>query len=146
MNVGLNGFKLGTIDTRHAVPNGMPRCDPNGKLPLAQVLDDASTEKARPAENGDSVSFHDLPGVIAMISEVPELYRGGLATTLRFCMTAGPVIFNAKQICFCSPKRLDHYFKMQKHGCRHRRPRRAVPAWQSEFENGEDRVAQRQVL
>jgi hypothetical protein len=38
----------------------MPRCDPNIKLALAQMLNDASSEETGPAENSDNVSLHHL--------------------------------------------------------------------------------------
>jgi hypothetical protein len=75
VNVGLEGFKLGTIDTRHAAAIWMPRCDPDGKPVLAQAPNDASAEKPCSAENRDSAFLHDQPNAMAKRAflEVPEL-------------------------------------------------------------------------
>jgi hypothetical protein len=46
-------LKLSVVDIGYTGAIGMPRCDPNIKLALAQMLNDASSEETGPAENSD---------------------------------------------------------------------------------------------
>jgi hypothetical protein len=53
-------LKVSVVDTGYTGAVWTPRCDPNIKLALAQMLNDASSEETDPAENSDNVSFHHL--------------------------------------------------------------------------------------
>jgi hypothetical protein len=53
-------LKVSVVDTGYTGAIGMPRCDPNIKLALAQMLNDASSEETGPAENSDNVSLIHL--------------------------------------------------------------------------------------
>ena len=58
-NVGLDRLKTRIIGTEEfATAVRMPRGDPNGKLVLAEMSNDAAAEKAGSSENGDDADTH----------------------------------------------------------------------------------------
>jgi hypothetical protein len=57
LNVGLHGLKLRIIRAKQPISLiRMPRCDPNGKVAVAQMPNDAAAKKASPAEYGDGAT------------------------------------------------------------------------------------------
>ena len=66
VNIGVDGSKLRIITAKLTVPPiWVPRRDPDWKFAIAQMPDDAATEKTGPAEHGDDATVRCHPLIFA---------------------------------------------------------------------------------